>query len=101
MKKEIEKTVNEVKNAYTYYLEEKLNKIYGMSMNDEVSLDDMKRNIRNYVWDAAYSYKENGKTVFTKKKWFLDTVSNISSKKELYFLCRNSVNKARQTIATK
>ena len=101
MKKEVEKTVNEVKNAYTYYLEEKLNKIYGMSVNGQVSLSDMKKNIRNYVWNATYSYKENGQTMFTKKKWFLDTVDSMNSKKDLYFLCRNSVNKARQTIASK
>lgn len=101
MKKEVEKTVNEVKNAYTYYLEEKLNKIYGMSVNGQVSLLDMKKNIRNYVWNATYSYKENGQTMFTKKKWFLDTVDSMNSKKDLYFLCRNSVNKARQTIASK
>ena len=41
------KTVNELKNAYTYYLEGKMNKIYGMAINDDISLDDMKRNIRN------------------------------------------------------
>ena len=93
------KYVDEVKNSYTYYLEKKLNKIYGMWTNNSVSLDDMKRNIRNYIWDATYSYKVGTKTMYTKKKWFLDTVDTIGSKKELYYLCRNSIKKAQQTIS--
>ena len=93
------KYVDEVKNSYTYYLEQKLNKIYGMWTNKDVSIEDMKRNIRNYIWDATYSYKQNGKTMYTKKKWFLETVDEIDTKSGLYYLCRNSIKKAQQTIS--
>ena len=93
------KTVDQVKNAYTYYLEDKLNKIYYMSRSSVVSLDDMKRNIRSYIWDAAYSYTQSDTTMYTKKKWFLDTMNNITNKKDLFFLCRNSIRKAQQTQA--
>lgn len=95
------KTVNEAKTAYTYYLEEKMNKIFGMVKNDKVSLEDMKRNIRNYIWNASYSYEDNGKTVYTKKKWFIETMNSMDNKSDLFFFCRNSVNKAKQTYTTR
>ena len=93
------KMVDEVKNSYTYYLENKLNKIYYMSKCRDVSLEIMKKNIRNYIWDATYSYTHNGKTMYTKKKWFLETMDEIDSKKDLFFFCQNSIRKAQQTLA--
>lgn len=86
--------VNQIKNAYTYYLDHKLNKLYAMSINNNVTLDAMRKNIRNYIWNAIYSYPQNN---YTKKKWFLNTVYSINNKYDLYMFCRNSVNKARIT----
>lgn len=93
------KTVNQNKKAYTYYLEEKLGKLYSQMVNAKVSLEDMKRNVRNYIYDATYSYKSNGQTMFTKKKWFTETLNDIDSKQGVYFLCLNSVRRARATEA--
>ena len=90
------KTVNEVKNAYTYYLQPKLGKIYSMSKNKKISLDVMKAIIKNYVRPARYGWPVGNKT---KLPWFKETVDEISSKKELYFFCLNSVNKAKRTEA--
>ena len=93
------KTVNQNKKAYTYYLEEKLGKLYSQMVNPNVSLDNMKRNVKNYIYDATYSYKVNGQTQLTKKKWFVDTLEDIDTKKGIYFLCLNSVRRARATEA--
>ena len=90
------KTVNEVKRAYTFYLEGKLGKIYSMAHNKNVSLEAMKNIVKSYTKPATYSYpiKQH-----TKLKWFKETVDSITSKTQLYYLCRNSVNKARLTEA--
>ena len=93
------KTVNEVKNSYTYYLQEKLPEINRMLYGKEISLDDMKRNIKNYIWNATYSYKVNGQTKYTKKQWFLSQVDQCPNKMKLYYLCVNSIMKAEETIA--
>jgi len=93
------KTVNQVKRAYTFYLEEKLNKLYSQMVNDNVSLEDMKRNVRNYIYNASYSYQDNGRTIYTKKRWFTNTLNDLSSKQGVYFLCLNSVRRARATEA--
>lgn len=94
------KTVNKVLSSYTYYLEPKMNKIYSQMINDNVSLEDMKKNIRNYIWSAGYYWaSENGQKYFTKKKWFLETLDTLETKKSVYFLCKNSVNKAKETLA--
>jgi hypothetical protein len=90
------KTVNEVKNAYTFYLQPKLGKIYSMSKNDNVSLDTMKNIVRSYIKPAKYSYPTGN---LTKKAWFQDELDSLTTKKQVYFLCRNSVNKAKETIA--
>ena len=92
-------TVNEVSRSYTYYLEEKLGKIYSMSVSRSVPLEAMRRNIFNYIYDAQMSYPTASGKVYTKKKWFLDQVNSIDDKKQLYWLCRNSVMKARRTEA--
>lgn len=93
------KTVNKVLSSYTYYLEPKMNKIYSQMINDNVSLEAMKKNIRNYIWSASYSWtSENGQKYFTKKKWFLETLGTLETKKSVYFLCKNSVNKAKETL---
>ena len=93
------KTVNELKNSYAYYIEAKLNKIYAMSKLDTVSLDAMKKNVKNYVYNATYSYQENGQTYYTKKQEFLDNVDSMKDKSELARYCYNVVNKAKDTIA--
>lgn len=93
------KTVNEVRNSYTYYLEPKLRQIYGMSVMKKVSIDMMKRNIYNYIYNATAYYTDDcGKRVPTKKAEFLNKINNMESKKEIYWYCRNSVNKARGAI---
>jgi hypothetical protein len=92
-------TVNELPNAYTYYLEEKLGKLYSQMLNKNVSVEDMKKNVYNYIWNSVYSFKKNGVTVYTKKKWFVETLRELESKKQIYFLCRNSVKRARETEA--
>ena len=94
-----ELTVNEVKQAYTYYLEEKLGKIFSMSKNKAVSLNVMQGIVKSYIAKARYSYPTKHGKKLTKKQWFLDQVDSAESKKSLYFLCLNSVNKARQTEA--
>lgn len=93
------KTVNQVKNAYTYYLEDKMKQIYGMRKNDNVSLESMKGIIKSYIKDAKYSYKENGYTLLTKKQWFISTLNSLENKDSVYFFCRNSVRKAKETEA--
>lgn len=95
------KTVNEVRNSYTYYLEPKLRQIYGMSVMKKVSIDMMKRNIYNYIYNATAYYTDDcGKRVPTKKAEFLNKINNMESKKEIYWYCRNSANKARKTLVT-
>ena len=93
------KTVNEVKRAYTFYLKLKLGKLYAQMLNKSVSLDAMKKNVKNYIFDAGYSYKQNGKTCFTEKKWFIETLNNLETKQQVYLFCLNSVKKAQETIA--
>ena len=94
------KTVDEMVTSYTYWLEPKIGKLYAQMIRDDISLDDMKRNVRNYVWNANYSWtSENGQKHFTKKKWFLETLNSLETKKDVYFLCRNSINKAKETFA--
>lgn len=91
------KTVNQIKPAYTFYLEPKLGKLYSQMTNRNVTVEDMKRNVRNYIYDARYSFTSNGRVQFTKKHWFLDELESLETKKQVYFLCRNSVNKAKET----
>jgi len=92
----MQKTVNQVKNAYTFYLQPKLGKIYSMSKNNNVELEAMKRIVKSYVKEARYSYPVNQ---LTKLQWFKNTVDEIDSKKQLYFFCRNSVRRAQATLA--
>jgi len=89
-------TVNEVRNAYTFYLQPNLGKIYSMAHNNKVSLEAMKNIVKSYIQPATTTYpiKQN-----TKKVWFKNTIDSLESKQELYYLCRNSVNKAKDTIA--
>ena len=93
------KTVNQVKPAYTHYIQPKLGKLYAQMKNESVSTEDMKRNIRNYIYPARYSFKQNGRTIYTKKAWFLNELDNIETKQGLYFFCVNSVRRAKETIA--
>lgn len=96
------KTVDEMATSYAYYLEPKIGKLYAQMVRDDVSLEDMKRNVRNYVWNANYSWTSmNGQKHFTKKKWFLETLASLETKKDVYFLCRNSINKAKETLASR
>lgn len=91
-------TVNEVSKSYTYYLEPKLKQIYRMSVMKKVSIDTMRKNIRNYIYNATTYYTDDyGKRVPTKKVEFLDKINDMESKKEIYWYCRNSVDKARET----
>lgn len=95
------KTVNKVRNSYTYYLEPNLRQIYWMSVMKQVRIDWMKKFIYNYIYDATTYYTDDyGKKVPTKKVEFLNKINNMKSKKEIYWYCRNSVNKARKTIVT-
>lgn len=95
------KTVNEIARSYTYYLEPKISKLYGMCKNRNVSLDDMKKNVFNYIYDAStYYYDSNGKKVNMKKVEFLDNVNSMKTKYEIYWYCVNSVRRARATLAT-
>ena len=93
-----QKTVNTTKNSYTFYLEPKLQKLYAMMTKDDISLEAMKRNIKLYIEPAKYSYTVNGETRYTKKKWFLEEVEAATTKQQLYYLCRNSVRKAQETM---
>ncbi len=93
------KTVNEVQPSYTHYLEPKLGKLYAQMYNKNVSVEDMKRNVNNYIYPARYSFKQNGRTVYTKKKWFKEELESLETKKQVFRLCYNSVNKARITEA--
>lgn len=96
------KTVDEMATSYAYYLEPKIGKLYTQMVRDDVSLEDMKRNVRNYVWNANYSWtSKDGQKHFTKKKWFLETLASLETKKAVYFLCRNSINKAKETLASR
>ena len=90
------RTVNEVRNAYTFYLQPKLGKIYSMSRNPNVSLDAMKAIVRSYIKPAKYSYPVNN---LMKKAWFQNVITDIETKEDVYYLCRNSVRKAKRTIA--
>lgn len=92
----LNKTVNEIKSAYTYYLEQKRPQIYGMMVRKDVSLDVMKKNIANYIFNASYKTADGTPT---KKKWFLETMNKMISKKDIYWFCINSINKAKTTIA--
>jgi len=91
------KTVNEIKPSYTFYIEPKLGKLYSQLKNENVSVDDMKRNVRNYIYDSLYSYVVNGKVHYMKKRWFIGELESLETKKQVYFLCLNSVNKSRET----
>ena len=91
-----QKTVNEVRNAYTFYLQPKLGKIYAMAHNKNVDLETMKNIVRSYIKPAKTTYPVNNQM---KKVWFKKVIDEIETKEDLYFLCRNSVNKAKRTIA--
>ena len=93
------KTVNQVKPAYTYYLEPKLNQIYAMAFLNSATLDGMKKNVRRYIAPARRTYKVNGVKHNMKKVWFLDELDKLETKKEVFFLCNNSVKRARATLA--
>lgn len=91
-------TVNETKRAYTYYLEQKMKQIWGMWQNKKVSLETMKKNIFNYIFDAASYYIDTaGNKVPMKKQEFLKNVEAMVSKEDVYWYCYNSVNKAKRT----
>lgn len=90
------KTVNQIKPAYTHYIEPNLGKIYSMSKNNDVSLRMLKNIIKSYIKPARYSYPVGN---LTKKDWFQNELESLTTKRQVYFLCRNSVNKARQTLA--
>lgn len=94
-----QKTVNNVKNSYTFYLEPKIQKLYAMMVNEDIPLEAMKHNIKLYIEPAKYSYQVKGQTYYTKKKWFLEEVELATTKQQLYYLCRNSVRKAKETVA--
>jgi len=94
------KTVNEVLPSYTHYLEPKLGKLYFQMASSSVPLENMKKNIRNYVYPARYSYSKDGQVYYTKKKWFLDKIDNMNTKSQLYMFCRNSVRKAKETLVS-
>lgn len=94
------KTVNEIKNSYAHYLVPKIRQIYGMSVLRKVSIEAMRKNIYNYIYDApAYYTDESGNRLPTKKVEFLKNIDNMDTKKEIYRYCLNSVNKARKTLA--
>ena len=101
MKSKSIRTVNEVSRCYTYYLEQKINKIYSQMTNEDVSIEDMRRNIKSYIYPSLYSFysKKSGKLTYTKKKWFIEQLNSSKTKKQIYFLCRNSIRKARETEA--
>lgn len=97
MKNETKKTVNEIQQSYTFYLEPNLGKLYYQMINPNISIEDMKRNVNNYIYPASYSFTKNGQTFYTKKKWFKEELAKLETKKQIYFLCRNSVRKAKET----
>lgn len=94
------KTVDESALAYTYYLKPKLSKIYAQAFYYNVSVDELKKNVYNYIYKAAYSWKDsNGKTHFTRKKEFIENLNALENNAEIYWYCVNSVNKAKITEA--
>lgn len=85
-------------NSYTYYLEPNIKKIYAQAFYYDVDVDILRQRIKNYIYPAAYSFTNSkGKKQYTKKKWFLEALDNCGNNSELYWLCKNSIEKAAVT----
>ena len=69
-----------------------------MSVSRKVSIETMRKNIYNYIYNATtYYINDYGNRVPTKKVEFLKNINNMETKKEIYWYCLNSINKARET----
>ena len=75
--------------SYCHRIEPKMKQLCYFSFNKRFTLQAMKNKIYEIV---------QGATLTDKMAWFLNTVSTCKSKKKLYYLCKNSVNKAERTI---
>lgn len=94
------KTVNEVKNAYTFYLEKKMPKIYGMWKSNSIPIESMRKNIKSYIVKATYQYTDAcGNICFTRKKDFVESIDTLQSKEDIYWRCFNAVRCAKNIEA--
>ena len=76
--------------SYCHRLEPRLKQLYFLYMSNKISLRYMKNVIYKIV---------QGSRVTDKYGWFLNTVRESKTKKSLYWLCHNSIVKARNTTA--
>jgi len=85
------KKVNYVvcESSYCHRLAPRLKQLYFFYKNKKFNTQDM----RNKVYEIV-----QGATLTNKMSTFLNKVANIENKRSLYFLCHNSVRKARQTV---
>lgn len=92
------KSVAQLPNSYAYHLfvhEKDIEAMYHMN----VSLDQLKACIMTYIKPAAYSFKQNGKTIYTKKKQFIENINNCENSYEVINYVRNTIKKAFNTEA--
>lgn len=78
----------EYPDSYCHRLAPKIKQLCFMAHEDKISLRQFKERVYNIV---------QGTVITDKFSWFLDRVTNLNSKGEIYALCRNSVNKALKT----
>lgn len=93
------KTVNQIKPAYTHYLENEIKKVrQAAAIGDKEHLVSV---IKTIVKPAASTYvNAKGKRLPTKKAKFLKIIASpkMTTEKVLFY-CECSVNKANRTVA--
>ena len=75
--------------SYCHRLAPRLKQLCFFSRSKQFDLRTMKNKVYQIV---------QGSTVTDKFGWFINEVANTPSKIKLYFLCKNSVNKALNTV---
>lgn len=92
-------TVNEIKPAYTHYLERKMGKLKRIARTGDK--ERLVSAISKIVSPAASTFVDSsGRRLPTKKARFLKTVKSPKlDVSEIMFYCECSVNKARRTKA--
>lgn len=93
------KTVNEIKPAYTYYLESKIKKVKKAAATGNKEL--LVSVIKDVIKPAASTYvNANGMRFSTKKTKFLRGIASPKmTVDKVMTYCFNSINKANRTIA--
>ena len=78
--------ITKVDGAYSKELRDNWNEIRKASFNEHVSLEDMK----NYILDIIQPAYINA----AAKKRFIESLEGCETKKSVYWLCNNTIQKA-------